>query len=109
MELSSFSGFRLQDQVFFDQGLYLLLRGDSRYVVSDAYDRTVELYFVLEQLRDDELDLWVELLYLEAFQVFLFELADHISVEGDHGFEESEWDMSYSLRVTSALKSLWFM
>lgn len=88
MELASLSGFGLKDQILFDQGFNLLLGGDLGDVLSYIDEGTIELELVIEQFRQNELHLWIELADLQTFEVLLLELPDHIGIVGDHGLQE---------------------
>ena len=78
-------------------------------VLSDVYERSIELEFVIYQLRKYELHFWIKLSDFQALQILLLELPDNISIVGDHCFQKSNLIWDYSLSVTYALNPFWFI
>lgn len=88
MKLPGLSRFWLQNKIFLDNGLNLFLGGYSGDILIDTDERPIGLEFIVDQFREDELDFSVELPDLHALEVPGLELAHHISVVGEHRFEE---------------------
>lgn len=61
VELPCLPGLRLQDKIFFDEGFDLFFGGYFGDVLSDVYERSIELEFVIYQLRKYELHFWIKL------------------------------------------------
>ena len=104
MELPGLSRFRLQHQIFFDECFYLFPGCYFGDILLHIDERFIELEFVIEQLRQNELHLRVKLPNLQTLQIFLLELPHHVCIVRNHGLKKPSYFDVYSFSVISDLK-----
>lgn len=63
--------------------------GDLGDIAPDADEGAIELELVVDELSEDELYFWVELLNVKGVDVPLLVLSHHVCVVGDHRLQKA--------------------
>ena len=88
MELPRLPRFRLQHQIFLNKRFNLFPSCYPRDILPNVDQRPIKLDLILQQLRENKLNLWIKLPNFQTLEVLLFELPHNIRIVRNHGLQK---------------------